>query len=156
MDASGDPAGTRRYFLEELQIGQRFTSGTHALDVEQVKAFASQFDPQRYHLDEEAAATTLFGGLVASGWHTASVTMRLLAEGGAPLGDGLIGAGVEVAWPRPTRPCDILHVVSEVMEIRPSRSRPDRGMVTLRCETRNQQDEVVQVMTARLVVPRRT
>ena len=125
----------------------------HAIDNAQIKAFAAQFDPQPFHLDEQAAATSLFAGLAASGWHTAAVTMRLLVQGGAPIAQGIIGAGAEIAWPRPTRPGDVLQVESEVLEIRPSRSRPDRGMVTLRSETRNQRGEVVQVLTARLVVP---
>jgi len=141
--------------LDDLAAGQRFTSGTHALDEAQIKAFAAQFDPQRFHLDDEAARGTLFGGLAASGWHTASITMKLLVGGGAPFAGGLIGAGCEIAWPRPTRASDVLRVASEVLEVTPSRSRPDRGMVKLRSETLNQRDEVVQVLTSRLVVPRR-
>ena len=141
--------------LEDLAVGQRFVSGTQALDAGAIKAFASQFDPQPFHLDEVAARDTLFGGLAASGWHTAAVTMKLLVGGGAPLAGGLVGAGGEIAWPRPTRPGDVLQVVSEVVAVTPSRSRPDRGSVTLRCETRNQRGEVVQTLSARLVVPRR-
>ncbi|WP_159712815.1 MaoC family dehydratase [Geminicoccus flavidas] len=143
------------WFLDDLAVGQRFVSGTRRIETQDIKAFAQDFDPQPFHLDEAAAKDSLFGGLAASGWHTAAVTMRLLVEGGAPLAGGLIGAGAEVAWPRPTRPGDLLTVTSEVIEIRPSRSRPDRGMVTLRSETRNQQDEVVQILVAKLVVPRR-
>ena len=97
----------------------------------------------------------MFGGLAASGWHTAAVTMRLLVEGGAPIAGGVIGAGGEIAWPRPTRPGDELQVVSEVTAVTPSRSRPDRGIVVVRSETRNQRGEVVQLMTSKLVVPRR-
>ena len=122
----------------------------------QIKAFASQFDPQPFHLDENAAKASLFSGLVASGWHTAAMTMRLLVETGLPLAGGLIGAGGELSWPRPTRPGDILRVESEVQEIIPSRSRPDRGVVALRMVTRNQRDEEVQIFVAKLVVPRRT
>ena len=145
--------GSNQLYLDDLAVGQRFTSATHPIDTSQIKAFAAQFDPQPFHLDEQAAATSLFAGLAASGWHTAAVTMRLLVQGGAPIAQGIIGAGAEIAWPRPTRPGDVLQVESEVLEIRPSRSRPDRGMVTLRSETRNQRGEVVQVLTARLVVP---
>lgn len=141
--------------LDDLAVGQRFTSAAHALDVAQVKAFAMQFDPQPFHLDEAAAAASLFSGLAASGWHTASLTMRLLVQGGLPIAGGIIGAGGEVSWPRPTRPGDVLTVTSEVIEIRPSRSKPDRGMVTVRCETHNQHAQVLQVMIAKLVVPRR-
>ena len=140
--------------LDDLQVGQRFTSATHAVDVDQIKAFARQFDPQPFHLDETAAKHSLFGGLVASGWHTAAITMSLLVKGGLPIAGGIIGAGGEIGWPAPTRPGDVLHVESEVIEVTPSRSRPDRGMVTMRCETRNQRGEIVQVLTARLVVPR--
>jgi acyl dehydratase len=158
MAANDDGAGAppdRHFALDDLSVGQRFTSATHALDAQQIVAFASQFDPQRFHLDEEAARGTLFGGLAASGWHTAAITMKLLVGGGAPLAGGLIGAGGEIAWPRPTRPGDVLQVFSEVVAVTPSRSRPERGTVTLRCETRNQRGEVVQTLSARLVVPRR-
>src|SRR5262249_55144525 len=94
-------------------------------------------------------------GLAASGWHTAAITMRLLVEGGAPIAGGVIGASGEVSWPRPTRPGDILQGVGEILDVTPSRSRPDRGKATLRSETRNQRGEVVQILTAKLVVPRR-
>ncbi len=142
--------------LDDLHVGQRFVSGTATVDAAAIKAFAAQFDPQRFHLDEDAARGTLFGGLAASGWHTAALTMRLLVGGGAPLAGGIIGAGGEIAWPRPTRPGDTLQVFSEVIAVTPSRSRPDRGSVTLRSETRNQASDVVQTLVARLIVPRRT
>lgn len=146
---------TGKLFLEDLYVGQTLTSGTHEIDEAQIIAFAKQFDPQIFHLDPEAAKDTFFGGLAASGWHTAAVTMRLLVTTGLPIAGGVIGAGGEITWPRPTRPGDILRVDSEVMEVKPSRSRPERGMATVRSETRNQRGEVVQIMTARLVVPRR-
>ncbi|MGE4431934.1 MAG: MaoC family dehydratase [Sphingobium sp.] len=142
--------------LDELEVGQRFTSGSCVLGAADIIGFAQAFDPQLFHLDDEAAQATLFGGLAASGWHTAAITMRLLVEGGAPLAGGIVGAGGEVSWPRPTRPGDTLHVVSEVMEIVPSRSKPGQGIVVLRSETRNQKDEVVQLLVAKLVVPRRS
>ncbi len=140
--------------LEDLTTGQRFGSASHPVDAAQIKAFAAEFDPQPFHLDEEAARASLFAGLAASGWHTASITMRLLVDG-LPIAGGLIGAGVEIAWPRPVRPGDVLTVESEVTAVTPSRSRPDRGTVTLRSETRNQDGEIVQALTSRLVVPRR-
>ena len=140
--------------LEDLQVGQRFVSGTHRIDEEQIRAFAVQFDPQPFHLDAEAAKATLFEGLVASGWHTAAITMRLLVESGLPIAGGIIGAGGEITWPNPTRPGDVLLVESEVLELRPSRSRPDRGIATIRSETRNQRGDAVQVLVAKLVVPR--
>jgi acyl dehydratase len=145
----------RRLYLEDFHVGQRFTSATHVMDAEEIKAFARQFDPQPFHLDEAAAKETFFGGLVASGWHTAAVTMRLQVESGLPIAGGMIGIGGEMSWPRPTRPGDILRVVSEILEVTPSRSRPDRGTVRVRSETRNQSDEVVQILDARLLVPRR-
>ncbi|HXL48742.1 MAG TPA: MaoC family dehydratase [Xanthobacteraceae bacterium] len=142
-------------FLDDLAVGQRFSSGSHTLDEAQIKAFAAQFDPQPFHLDGQAAKATLFGGLAASGWHTAAITMKLLVESGLPLSGGIIGSGGEISWPKPTRPGDTLHVVSEIDEVTPSRSRPDRGMIRVRSETRNQHGEVVQVLVAKLVVPRR-
>jgi acyl dehydratase len=144
-----------RLFLDDLRIGLRFTSGTHVVDEEQIKAFARQFDPQPFHLDNEAATETLFAGLAASGWHTAALTMRLLVESGMPLAGGIIGAGCELDWPNPTRAGDTLRVESEVLDVRSSQSRPDRGVVTVRSLTRNQRDEVAQRLTAKLIVPRR-
>ena len=155
MAEPNSQGGTSTLYLDDLHVGQRFTSGTHALDEAQIRAFAKQFDPQPFHLDAEAAKQTLFEGLVASGWHTAAITMRLQVESGLPLAGGLIGAGGEIAWPRPTRPGDELQAETEICELKPSRSRPDRGMATIRSETRNQLGEIVQVLTARLVVPRR-
>jgi acyl dehydratase len=143
------------FYLEDLRVGQRFSSGTHAMDETQIKTFARQFDPQPFHLDESEARDTLFTGLAASGWHTAAITMRLMVDGGAPLAGGIIGAGGEINWPQPTRPGDILHVESEIVDVTPSRSRPDRGMVTMRSETLNQRGDTVQVLTAKLIVPRR-
>ena len=141
-------------YLDDLKVGQRFVSATHAIDADQIKAFAREFDPQPFHLDEDAAKDTFFGGLAASGWHVAAITMKLLV-GGAPIAGGVVGGGGEIAWPKPTRPGDVLQVTSEVIEIAPSRSRPNRGTATLRSETRDQKGDVVQVLTAKLVVPRR-
>jgi acyl dehydratase len=145
-----------RLYLDDFHVGQRFESATHVIDAAQIKAFARQFDPQPFHLDEEAAKGTLFGELVASGWHTAAITMRLQVESGLPIAGGIIGIGGEMSWPRPTRPGDTLSVVSEIKEVTPSRSRPDRGVVRFRSETRNQRNEVVQILDAKLFVPRRT
>jgi acyl dehydratase len=148
-------AAQNRLFLEDLQVGQRFSSGSHTIDEAQIKAYALQFDPQPFHLDHEAAKSTLFGGLAASGWHTASITMKLLVDSGLPLAAGIIGSGGEISWPQPTRPGDTLTVTSEIEEVTPSRSRPDRGMIRVRNETRNQNGAIVQVLVAKLVVPRR-
>jgi acyl dehydratase len=142
-------------YLDDLRVGQRFTSDTRSVDAAEIKSFAREYDPQPFHLDDETAKGTLFQGLAASGWHTMAMTMRLLVDGGAPIAGGIIGAGGEIHWPRPTRPGDVLQVESEIVEITPSRSKPDRGMVTMRSETKNQRGEVVQVLVAKLVVPRR-
>ncbi len=151
---SSEQFASRLYF-EDLAVGRRVTTASITIDTEAIKAFAEQFDPQPFHLDEQAAKGSFFGGLVASGWHTAALTMRLLVTSGLPIAGGVIGAGGEVQWPRPTFPDDTLTVVCEVIAAKPSNSRPDRGMVTIRSETLNQKGEVVQIMTARLVVPRR-
>ena len=142
-------------YLEDFAVGQRFVSATHAMDAEQIKAFASRFDPQPFHTDETAAEATFFHGLAASGWHTASITMSLLVKSGMSIAGGLIGAGGEISWPRPTRPDDVLVVESEVLAVTPSRSRPERGTITLKSETKNQKGEVVQVLTSKLLVWRR-
>ena len=147
--------GANPIYLDDLAVGDQFKSGEHAMDEAQIKAFAAQFDPQPFHLDEEAARSTMFGGLAASGWHTAALTMRLQVTSGLPIAGGIIGAGGELSWPRPTRATDVLHVVSEVVQVQPSKSKPDRGMVTVRSETRNQHGDVLQVSTVRVVVPRR-
>ena len=154
MDERSKSAPTT-FFLDDLGVGQRFSSASHTIDEAQIKAFAAQFDPQPFHLDDAAAKATLFGGLAASGWHTAAITMKLLVEAGLPLMGGIIGSGGEVNWPKPTRPGDTLTVGSEIEEITPSRSRPDRGMIRVRSETRNQHGEIVQILIAKLVVPRR-
>jgi len=143
-------------YLDDLRIGDTFRTETHALDVDQVTSFALQFDPQPFHIDAAAARESLFAGLAASGWHTAAITMRLLVTSGPRLAGGIVGASVKVDWKAPTRPSDVLHVESEVVEITPSRSRPDRGTVVLRSNTLNQRGDVVQVMTATLMVSRRT
>ena len=142
-------------YLEDFAVGQRFVSATHQLDAEQIKVFASRFDPQPFHIDEVAAKDSFFGGLAASGWHTASVTMSLLVKSGMPIAGGLIGAGCEISWPRPTRPGDVLVVESEVLAVMPSRSKPDRGLITLKSETKNLKGEIVQILTSKLLVWRR-
>jgi acyl dehydratase len=144
-----------KLYLEDFAVGRRFVSTAHTLDAGQIKAFAARFDPQPFHLDEAAAEASFFHGLAASGWHTAAITMSLLVQSGMPIAGGLIGAGAEIAWPRPVRPGDTLTVESEVMDIRPSRSRPERGMITVKSHTRNQHGEVVQILTSKMLVWRR-
>ncbi len=142
-------------YLEDLAVGQSFGNGPVELTAEAIKAFAAQFDPQPFHLDEAAAEASLFGKLAASGWHTAALTMQLLVTGGPRLGWGYIGAGGEVSWPRPAYVGDQLTLHAEILEITPSRSKPDRGMVRVRMLTKNQHGQVLQDMTARVLVPRR-
>jgi acyl dehydratase len=142
----------QRLYLEDLHVGQKFTSGTHYMDEARIKAFAEEFDPQPFHLDDAAARTSVFAGLAASGWHTAAVAMRLLVTGGLPLGNGIIGMGGELAWPKPTRPGDTLQVESEVIEIVPSRSRPNQAIVKVRSTTTNQNGEPVHMFTAKVLV----
>jgi acyl dehydratase len=145
-----------RLYLEDFAVGHIFHSARLRVEEADIKAFAAQFDPQPFHLDAVAAKASMFGGLAASGWHTAALTMRLLVDGGAPIAGGIIGAGTdELRWPRPVRPGDELRVESEVLDIRPLRSRPQQGLVTMRTTTFNQNDEPVQVMVAKLLVPRR-
>jgi acyl dehydratase len=142
-------------FLEDLRVGQRFTSGLYLMDESSIKEFAAEFDPQPFHLDEAAAKASVFRGLSASGWHTAAVSMRLLVTGGLPLGTGVIGLGGEIAWPRPTRPGDTLQVESEIIAIAPSRSKPQQGIVTVRSTTVNQNREPVYTFTSKVLVFRR-
>ena len=142
-------------YLEDIFVGQRFVTGTQTLTAEAIKNFARDYDPQPFHTDEAAAKDTFFDGLAASGWHTAAVTMRLQIDSGPPIAGGMIGAGGELSWPRATRPGDILHVESEVMEVTPSKSKPERGFVTLKSETKNQRGEVVQLFIVKLLVWRR-
>ena len=143
-------------YLEDFAVGQKFASGRLRVGQEEIKAFAAEFDPQPFHLDEAAAKESLFQGLAASGWHTAALTMRLLVESELKPAGGIVGAGFdEFRWPRPVRPGDELHVESEILEVRPSQSRPKQGMIKVRTITMNQNDEAVQIFVGNLVVPRR-
>ncbi len=146
---------TKRY-LEDFTAGQTFGSGRVRVEKERIKTFATEFDPQPFHLDEEAACDTIFRGLAASGWHTAALTMRLLVESEFNPAGGIVGAGFdELRWPLPVRPGDELRVDSEVLEVRPSKSHPNQGLLKVRTTTLNQNGEAVQVFVANLMVPRR-
>jgi acyl dehydratase len=146
----------RVYYLDDFAVGQVFATGRLKIDADQIKAFAKQFDPQPFHLDEEAAKNSVFHGLAASGWHTAALTMRLMAEGEFKPAGGIIGVGFdELSWSRPVRPGDELYAKSEILEVRPSKSRPDRGLIRVRTTTYNQNDEAVQSFVGNLIVPRR-
>lgn len=141
-------------YLDDLKIGDRFVTGSYALDETEIKEFAKKYDPQPFHLDNEAAKNSMFKGLAASGWHTAAISMRLLVTSGI-IADGLIGAGTELNWPKPTRPGDILHVESVIIDIKPSKSKPDRGIVTTQNDTLNQHGDIVQHAIYKAVAFRR-
>jgi acyl dehydratase len=148
---------TGKYFFEDFAVGQVFATGKLQVDTDQIKSFAKEFDPQPYHLDEEAAQKSPFRGLAASGWHTAALTMRLLVDGDFKPAGGILGVGFDaLSWPKPVRPGDELHAKSEILEVRPSKSRPDRGTIRVRTTTYNQNDELVQEFTGNLLVPRRS
>src|SRR6266566_4531960 len=143
-------------YLEDFAVGQTYGSGRLTVDKDRIKTFAAEFDPQPFHLDEEAARGSIFGGLAASGWHTAALTMRLLVEGELKPAGGIVGVGFdEIRWPLPVHPGDELHLESEVLEIRPSKSRPNQGLIKVRTTTRNQDGKAVQVSVGNLIVPRR-
>lgn len=147
----------KQLYLEDFHAGQKFSSSTtYRMEKERIKSFAAEFDPQPFHLDDEAGKKhSVFRGLAASGWHTAAATMRLIVDA-LPLASGSVGLGGEFAWPRPTRPGDTLHLEVEILSVVPSRSKPDRGIVTARCTTFNQKDEPVQVLTTKILVFKRT
>ena len=143
-------------YLEDFEPGQKFGSDRLRVEPQRIKSFAAEFDPQPFHLDENSARDTLFKGLAASGWHTAAVTMRLLVDGELKPAGGILGAGFEeMRWPRPVRPGDELHVEAEVLEVRPSKSRPDQGVIKVRTTTLNQNEEPVQIFVGSLIVLRR-
>jgi len=145
------------HYLEDFAAGQKFTSAQLKVDRERIKSFAAEFDPQPFHTDEEAARGSFFKGLAASGWHTAAMTMRLLVESELKPAGGLIGAGFdEFRWPSPVRPDDTLHLDIEVIDVRPSKSRPDQGVIKVKTTTLNQRNEAVQVSVGNLIVRRRT
>jgi acyl dehydratase len=146
---------TARY-LEDFSAGQIFATGTVRVDKEMIFGFARQYDPQPFHLDEEAARKSPFQGLAASGWHTAALTMRLMVDGDFKPAGGILGVGFDdLSWPRAVRPGDELRAQSEILEVRPSKSRPDRGTIRVRTTTLNQNGEAVMIFTGNLLVPRR-
>jgi acyl dehydratase len=145
-------ASNERY-LEDFAVGQTFASASLRIDGQRAVAFAAEFDPQPFHLDEAAARASIFHGFSASGWHTAAVTMRLLVDSDLKPAGGLVGAGLdELRWPKPVRHGDSLRVECEVIEVRPSKSRPEQGLIKLRTTTLNQDNEPVLSYVAKLVV----
>jgi acyl dehydratase len=142
-------------YFEDFSVGQKFASGRLTIDAAAIKSFAREYDPQPFHLDEEAARESLFGGLAASGWHTAALTMRLIVGSEFRPAGGILGFGGELAWLKPVRPGDELHVEAEILETRMSRSRPGQGIVNVRVATLNQHGDIVQTFTPALLVPLR-
>jgi acyl dehydratase len=140
-------------YLEDLHVGDRFGSGTCEVTEKSVVDFAQDFDPQPFHLDLDAAKRSVFRGLAASGWHTAAMSMKLFVTGDLKLAGGSIGLSVDdLEWPRPVRPGDTLRLQTEIMEVRRSRSKPDRGIIRIRNVTTNQNGEVVQSFLASVLV----
>jgi acyl dehydratase len=141
-------------YLEDFEAGQTFVTGRLTVNAEQIKAFAAEFDPQPFHLDEDAAKRSVFKGLAASGWHTAALVMRLIVQSEDRPAGGFIGLGIdELRWPRPVRPGDELHAQIEVLEVRASTSRSGQGLIKVRITALNQNNETVQVSAGNLLVP---
>jgi acyl dehydratase len=143
-------------YLEDFAPGQTYGSGRLTVDEVRIKSFAAEFDPQPYHRDHQLARGSIFGTLVASGWHTAAITMRLLVDGDLKPAGGIVGVGFDqLSWPHPVYPGDELHVESEILEVRPSKSRPNQGLIKVKTTTMNQDGKAVQVSIGNLIVPRR-
>ncbi|MCA1658955.1 MAG: MaoC family dehydratase [Verrucomicrobiaceae bacterium] len=143
-------------YLEDLQVGDRFGSDSLQATEQEIVAFARDFDPQPFHLDPRAAEQSVFKELVASGWHTAAMSMKLFVTGGLKLAGGSVGLGVdELRWPRPVKPGDTLRLETEILDVRPSRSKADRGVIRIRNVTTNQGGQVVQTFVASVLVRRR-
>jgi len=143
-------------YFEDFAVGQKFASARRRVTAPEMKEFAAAYDPQPFHLDEGAARSSVFSGLAASGWHTAALTMSLLVPSEFRPAGGIVGFGGELSWLKPVRPGDELHVESEILELRASRSRPDHGLVTVRVTTLNQHGEAVQTFTPTLLASRRS
>ncbi|HWB48045.1 MAG TPA: MaoC family dehydratase [Stellaceae bacterium] len=142
-------------YFEDFAVGRKFITATRRIDAAEIIAFATQYDPQPFHLDPEAAKASLFGGLAASGWHSAATMMRLIVDSEFRPAGGIIGGGGELQWLKPVRPGDELHAVSEIVELRESRSRPRQGLVKVRIALFNQHGETVQTFTPTLLVDKR-
>jgi acyl dehydratase len=143
-------------YLEDLKVGDRFESGTYRVTENEILEFSARFDPQPFHLDAAAGKESVFKGLVASGWHTAAMSMKLFVTGPLQFAGGSIGLGVdELRWPHPVRPGDTLRLQTEILELRPSRSNPERGVVRIRNLTTNQKGELVQTFLVSVLAQRR-
>lgn len=146
----------RKIYLEDLAAGDTWECGGRTVNREEILAFAREFDPQSFHVDEEAAKRSLYGGIIASGWHTAAICMRMIVDGLTSQVVSLGSPGVDaVRWPKPVRPGDTLRVRAVCLEARPSRSKPDRGLARFRYEVHNQDDDLVMTMEGMALVARR-
>jgi len=142
--------------LEDYKVGQVFGSGTARVETDRITSFAAEFDPQPFHLSDQGARNTVFGALAASGWHTAAITMRLLVDSELEPAGGVVGLGFdELRWPKPVRPGDTLSVLSEILDVRPSKSHADQGVIKVRTTTTNQAGDAVQIAVGNLLVRRR-
>jgi acyl dehydratase len=143
-------------YLEDYKVGQTFGSGRARVEADRMTSFAAEFDPQPFHLNDQGARNTIFGALAASGWYTAAITMKLLVDGDLKPAGGVVGLGFdELRWPKPVRPGDELRLLSEILDVRPSKSRPDQGLIKVRTTTLNQAGEAVQITVGNLLVRRR-
>lgn len=138
-------------YLEDLKKGDKYISETYEITAENIVRFAEHFDPQPFHLCDEQAKESFFEGLAASGWQVGSITMRLMAQT-LPIATGVIGGGVDLKWLSPTRPGDVLHIEINILDVIPSKSKPDRGVVNIHVRTINQQDQVRQTIDCTLLV----
>src|SRR5881227_2729678 len=146
----------KEHYFDDLKVSDCFKSDPLNVTEKQLIEFAHKFDPQMFHLSRKRAERTIFKGLIASGWHTAAVTMRLFVQT-LNFAEGAIGLGVdELRWPNAVRPGDALQVETEIVDLRVSRSKPSHGVVRLRNVTVNQRGEIVQTMSASALVLRRS
>lgn len=143
-----------RYF-DDFSVGDRMDAGSYTISLDEIKEFAARYDPQPFHLDEAAAARSPFKRLVASGWHTAAIAMKLAVESGVMKATGILGVGVdELRWPKPVYPGDTLRLVLEVVEKKPSAPSSHRGVMRTRLSLFNQDDELVFTEVPILLVAR--
>ena len=147
---------TIRYYFEDFSVGRVFDSGTRQLSEQDILGFAREYDPQYFHTDPEAAKQSIFGGLIASGWQTVGVCMRLMCDTYLLETSSLGSPGVDaVRWVKPVYPGDTLRMRATVIAAKPSSSKPDRGMATMRCDVFNQKDELVMHMQSMQMMGRR-
>ena len=147
--------GTKRY-LEDFEVGETLELGSCHVSREEILGFARRYDPQPFHVDEAAARQSIYGGLIASGWHTTAMLMRLLVDGMAAGAASMGSPGAdEIRWLKPVRPGDTLTARVVILDVVPSRSKPDRGHMRAAYEVFNQKGEKVMTMISRGIYARR-